>query len=312
MSEQKSESPQSSDRVVYVIPEESASSGKLSLFDLWHIIWKSKLTVLAVAAIFAIGSVAYALKATEWYRADALLVPTDDSTNTGIGSRLGGLGGLVGFAGLNIAGNDSVESIAVLKSRDLSRTFIEDRDLLTVLLSNEWDSAAGKWKTDAPAEQPDIRDAIEIFQEAVLTVSEDPQNGLVTVSIEWTDPEIAAKWVSELVALANEQMRQRALLEAEKNIAYLRGQLESTNVATLRESIGSLLETELQKLMLANGNEEFAFRVIDAAQVPKERVSPKRAVIVILATVLGGMIASFFVFVRHAIRSGSAKASDSQ
>ena len=66
------------------------------------------------------------------------------------------------------------------------------------------------------------------------------------------------------------------------------------------------LEAELQKVMLARGNKEFAFRVIDQAQVPKTRFKPNRKLIVVLATFLGGFLAVMFVFTRHAI--GAARA----
>jgi uncharacterized protein involved in exopolysaccharide biosynthesis len=63
------------------------------------------------------------------------------------------------------------------------------------------------------------------------------------------------------------------------------------------------MESELQKLMLARGNEEFAFRVIDRAQVPNERFSPRRTLLVAMATFVGGMMAVVFILIRHALRS---------
>jgi uncharacterized protein involved in exopolysaccharide biosynthesis len=104
-------------------------------------------------------------------------------------------------------------------------------------------------------------------------------------------------------------MRQRALVDAQANVGYLREELATTNVVTLQQSIGRLLETELQKLMLARGNEEFSFKVIDFAQTPKRRSSPRRTLIVALAAVLGGMLSVFFVFVRDTIRQGGDGAS---
>jgi uncharacterized protein involved in exopolysaccharide biosynthesis len=101
----------------------------------------------------------------------------------------------------------------------------------------------------------------------------------------------------------NERLRERALQEAETNVAFLQTELGQTSVVTLQQSIGRLLESELQKLMLARGNEEFAFRVIDAASPPKERVRPKRALIAVVGTMLGGMLAVFGVFLLHAVRS---------
>ncbi len=59
----------------------------------------------------------------------------------------------------------------------------------------------------------------------------------------------------------------------------------------------------MQKLMLARGNAEFAFRVIDRAEVPKVRTKPRRTLIVVLAMVLGGMFAAFVVLSRDMIRN---------
>src|SRR5690606_2767647 len=110
---------------------------------------------------------------------------------------------------------------------------------------------------------------IRYFDDNVRSISEDDETGLVTLTVEWIDPEIAAEWANILVERLNERMRRRALLEAESNVGYLQEELAKTGVVTLQQSISRLLESELQKLMLARGNEEFAFRVIDRAQVPK-------------------------------------------
>jgi uncharacterized protein involved in exopolysaccharide biosynthesis len=55
--------------------------------------------------------------------------------------------------------------------------------------------------------------------------------------------------------------------------------------------------------MLARGNEEFAFRVIDAASPPRDRVRPKRTLIAVVGTMAGGILAIFLVFLKHAFRS---------
>jgi uncharacterized protein involved in exopolysaccharide biosynthesis len=140
-----------------------------------------------------------------------------------------------------------------------------------------------------------VRDAVKFFDENVRGVYEDARTGLVTLSVEWKDPSIAAEWANILVKRLNERMRGRALAEAEANVTFLQSEMGSTSIVSLQQSIGRLLEGELQKLMLARGNEEFAFRVIDKAEPPKRRSKPKRALLVILATVLGGVIATLAV-----------------
>ena len=278
---------------------------EISLRELWDILWRGKWIVIAVTAVFAVGSVTYALLAEEWYRAEVLLAPAEAKSTSGLGGQLGGLAAL---AGVSVGDGDSAEALAVLKSRDFARSFIEDKNLLPVFFSEQWNPATNKWLGDDPAEWPEIRDAVKYFQEKVLTASQDRQSGMVTLAVEWTDPEIAADWASTLVQRLNSRLRQGALAEAETNVAYLRSELAQTNVVTLQQSIGRLLESELQKLMLARGNEEFAFRTLDSASPPKERSRPKRSLIAIIGTMLGGILGVLLVFVRNAMRSESGDA----
>jgi len=276
-----------------------APDDEISLRELWGILWRGKWIVIALTAVFAVGSVAYALLAQEWYRAEVLLAPAEAQSTSGLGGQLGGLAAL---AGVTVGDGDSAEALAVLESRDFARSFIEDKNLLPVFFAEKWDPAAGRWLGDDPAEWPEIRDAVKYFQEKVLRASQDRQSGLVTLAVEWTDPEIAADWAGTLVQRLNSRLREGALAEAETNVAYLQSELAQTNVVTLQQSIGRLLESELQKLMLARGNEEFAFRTLDSASPPKERSRPKRSLIAIIGPMLGGILGVLLVFVRNAMR----------
>jgi uncharacterized protein involved in exopolysaccharide biosynthesis len=59
--------------------------------------------------------------------------------------------------------------------------------------------------------------------------------------------------------------------------------------------------------MLARGNDEFAFKVIDAATPPRDRVRPKRALITVVGTMAGSMSAVLLVLLLHAFRSSKAR-----
>jgi uncharacterized protein involved in exopolysaccharide biosynthesis len=234
--------------VIYVAPS-GLSPGydddRISLRELWQKLWQGKLTVFAITALFAVGSVTYALLATEIYRSEVLVTPAEDQS-------------------------------------------------MPMLL------------VDDPADAPDIRDAIKYFQENVLKVSEERTTGLVTIAVEWTDPDVAATWADVLVRRLNDRLRERALEEAEQNVAYLREEMAKSSLVTMQQSIGQLLQSELQKLMLARGNEEFAFKVVDPAIAPKQRTRPKRSIIAIIGTFLGGLVGAFVVLVAQSARSSSS------
>ncbi|MCC5888301.1 MAG: hypothetical protein JJT88_17850 [Gammaproteobacteria bacterium] len=304
-SEVQKPTPDGDERLVYVVPREALGreADEISLLDLWNILWDGKWLGIAITGVVTIAAVIYALLATEIYRAEMLLAPAEERSTQGLAGQMGGLSGLATLAGISVGGGGNAEPLAVLKSRGFLREFIEARDLMPVLFPDQWDEERGRWIVAAGDEEPDIRDGVRLLQEGVLSVSEEAGTGLVTVSVEWTDPDTAAEWANDLVARLNVRMRQRALVDAEQNVTYLQEQLAASSLVTLQQSIGRLLETELQKLMLARGNEEFAFRVLDPADAPKNRVRPNRTLIVALAMIAGGMLSLLVIFVRHAVRS---------
>lgn len=294
----------SDERLVYVMPQDVAvvhPHEEINLAVLWDIVWHGKWRIIAVTTVFALASVAFVLLATAWYRAEVLLAPAEEKTAPSIAAQFGGLASL---AGINVNGGGTAEPVAVLNSREFARAFIQDYQLLPVFFSDRWDASGNRWLGDDADEWPDIRDAVRFFHERVLRVVDDRQDGMVTVAVEWTDPEVAAEWASALVRRLNARLRERALREAEKNLAYLQGELTQTNMITLQQSIGRLLETELQKSMLARGNEEFAFRVIDPASPPKNPDWPRPLLFVAVGIVLGGFLGVFSVLLGHLLRSG--------
>lgn len=276
-----------------------AADDKISLRQTWRILRRGQRTIIAVTMVFALASIAYALLANEIFRAEVLLAPAKEQSSP-IGGQLGGLAAL---AGVTVGEGDDVVALAVLQSRKFARDFIEDLNLLPVFFEKDWDAENERWLEDDPTEVPDVRDGVKFFHEEVIEIGAARSTGLVTLAIEWTDPDIAAEWASILVRRLNDRLRETALQEAQTNVAYLQAELAKTTLVTLQASIGRLLESEMPKLMLAKGNEEFAFKIVDPAVPPKERVRPKRALIVIICTLLGGLLGVFGVLVGHSGRT---------
>jgi uncharacterized protein involved in exopolysaccharide biosynthesis len=269
----------------------SADRDEITLSELTGLLWQQKWLVLGITVLFATGSIAYAKLAQEWWRAEALLVASEQK-GSGLSGSLGALGGLAGIAGINLEGDETAEPLAMLQSKDFIAAFIDDEHLLPILFAKRWDAAAKTWLGDEK-DWPDVRDGIRMFQRRVLGVSEDPTSRLITVSVTWTDAQLATKWANMLVERLNTRMRDRALREAERNVAFLRQELARADVVTLQDSVARLLEREMQKMMLARGNPEYSFRVVDRASVPKWRASPNRIQVVLLGSLTGGITAVF-------------------
>jgi uncharacterized protein involved in exopolysaccharide biosynthesis len=285
----------------------------MNLIDIGFVVWRNKWLVIITIALCVGLAVLYVLKAEPWYRAEVLVKLAESKQAQGLLGQLGGgVGGLASLAGLDMGSNKSAEPIAVLKSRELAGAFIESQNLLPVFFKDRWDAAGNHWKSPNIKKQPDIRDGIRYFEQAVLKVQEDKKTGLITVAVEWTDAKTAASWADQLVQRVNERMRQRALAEGDSSMRYLKQELADTNIVPLQQSIGRVIETQLQQLILAKSNDEYAFRVIDHAQIPKWRDHPKSAVIVAAAFLGGGAISVFFLITRHALRRSRMARRDRQ
>lgn len=272
---------------------------EVTLRDVWRVILNGRWLIIGLAGSFAALGLAYVLIAPPWYDAEVLLAPAEErSTKDSIASQFGGL---VGLAGISIGDQDSSEAIAIIQSRDFTREFIRDFDLMPVLFADKWNPESRQWKSNNQEEWPDIRQGVRYFSEKIRRVEEDRSTRLVTLTISWKDGGLAADWANATVQRLNEAMRQRDLAEAQKNLEYLQKELGSTNVVTLQQSIGRLLDAELQKLMLARGNEEYAFRILDRAEPPQFPSRPRRVLIPILMFVLGGILGVAVVTFRHSV-----------
>lgn len=277
------------------------------LMALWNTLWQGKWLIVGITAFFTLSAVIYALTATQWYRAEVLLAPASTKSAEGLAGQLGNLGGLASLAGINVGGGNTSEPLAVLRSRDFARAFIEEQNLLPVFFASDWDAKSARWTLDDPKDWPDVRDGVKYFSEEIRGVQEDKKTGLITLSIEWKNAKVAADWANLMVDRVNDSMRARALAEAQANVNYLQHELAAASILTLQQSIGRLLDNELQKLMVARGKKEFAFRVIDRAEPPKWRVKPQRAILIILGFILGLIVSVIWVFVAQSVRRARSR-----
>lgn len=286
-------------RYVYVLPGELAAHSlahEAKLEELLSFFWSRKWTALAITMIFFAMSLGYVLIAPKWYRAEVLLAPSDTIANQHATSEQLG-GGLSAILGNSVESEKRAEALAVLESREFLGAFIKDENLMRILFPEAKEASDGSSLGDNSTHLGDVRDGVEFFRNRLLEIEEDRASGLVAVRLEWTNARLAADWLTVLIYRLNQRLRERASETAQANLAYLRSELDKTNVVPLQQAIGRLLEREMRNLMLARATVEFAFRVVDPASVAKKHVRPRFALVVGLGTVLGIGVASLVLLV---------------
>ena len=318
---------------------------EISLVDLWRVLMAQKWMIFWVTILFTLGAVGYALRAPDIYKAEAVLAPVKQENGGQMAALASQFGGLASLAGVNLGGGggSTDEAIAILQSRKFLNSFVAEEQLMPLLFEDQWDVEKKQWLEKRDEEEssvlapykkmlltmlaelkngtnnqiaeeskestPSVWDAYEKFS-AALSTSPDKKSGMVKLAIEWKDPVVAAEWANQLVVRLNKHLKQEAVQQAEKSIHYLKEQLATTSVVDMQQILYRLIEKQSNTVMLANVQDEFAFRVIDPAIVPQERSKPKRKLIVVLGGVLGMMSSIFLAFFLNFLKN--QKGSDEQ
>lgn len=107
---------------------EAARATELTVIDFFRVIRLYRWWVIAATLGCVALAVLYVLIATPLYSAKVVMIPQTAQGDGGIASRLGGLGGLMSLANIDLgSGTGKEEAIAVLMSRQFTDSFINER-----------------------------------------------------------------------------------------------------------------------------------------------------------------------------------------
>src|SRR5438874_2880366 len=265
-----------------------SSEHEVDVVALWWAVWDQKYLVIAIAAVCALIALFVGFTMTPVYRATVVVTPTNDQAL----SENSSLGGLASFAGLGLGmSGEQLERAAVLQSRHLVEEFVRKSDVFAELFAQAKKAGikdpGSTWKTT------------ERFRKTVLDIQPDKLKGTTTITVDWTDPAVAALWANEFVALANKLMRDKATADSTRNIAFLDKEIDKTSSVEIRRAMYNLIEQETKTLMLASGRMEYAFTVVDPAVAPQVRVRPWRSLILLSGVTIGLFLGCFVVYCRE-------------
>jgi uncharacterized protein involved in exopolysaccharide biosynthesis len=278
---------------------------EININELIKTFWDYKLIISSISIVSCILIVLYSLSIPNIYRSSALVMPTQ-SQGSNLSGSLSGLGGLASMAGISIpsgSSNNKDEAIAVLTSHQFLEDFIIKNDILLPLMASKgwdavknelildskiYDSKNKKWasKSNNVSSKPSIQEAVRSFRE-IYNVSENKQNGFVTISIDFYSPQIAKDWIDLIVKNINETMRVQAVSMATSSLNYLNDQMNMTNISEIKIVLSELAKSETQKIMLSKSSPEYMFKTIDKAYAPEIKISPRRSIICIIGALVG-------------------------
>ncbi len=180
---------------------------EINLLELWTVIWRRKLILIALFTISVVITMVVSLKMPKYFRSETVIISS--------GSEAGGLGAAlstVPFAGV-LAGATGIQTPAdklmvILKSRSIAESVIRKYDLIKTLYDKEWDLAKGSWKD--PDKHPLMEDAVKKLTTSVMKFNKSKE-GAITVSAEWKNPQLAADIANYYVAALSSFLSEKAI-----------------------------------------------------------------------------------------------------
>ena len=283
---------------------------EIDLREILKVIWNEKKQIFKVTLFFTSVSLVFSLLLTNYYKSESLLYARSSSQNQSMISQYSGLASLAGIS-LPSSGEDKVqEVIEIIKSRRFVKHLITFEGVLPSIISpksfdkqtgnlnfdeDEYDIEKGQWII----EQPTYIEAHEIYKNNLVNISQNKATGFITIEVEHISPVFAKEFLDLIIREANELQRTRDMENSSDAIKYLKTEFSKTSLVEMKDSISSMLESQLETQMLTQINEDYILVEIDPPFVSEKKSRPSRALIIIIGTILGGILSSLSVLVRY-------------
>lgn len=280
--------------------------------DLYQIsiwLWAQKNILILFSTIAAIISIVIALSLPNYYISEATLMPKDTQLNVSLtggggmgGFDFGGLSSLVGLGGTT--DNDPNVTLAkeLLVSQKFLVDFVKKYDYTPELIQAvDWQNGEIQYSSDGYNKELDEMEwepsDTDIYKAFLLsfTINHDRLTKYTKVGFEHFSPPLANELLNNLIREVNLHVRSREVSRAQKSIVFLDEQLKQTQMRDLNVLLSKLKENNLKTLMLAEIDEYFILDVVDPPSLPTEKSKPYRALIVVLGTFFGFLIAIFIL-----------------
>ena len=290
---------------------------EIDLRELFYIVWKGKIQIILITFVIAICSIFYSLSLTNYYSSESILTVRDSSNS----SALSQYSGIASLAGVNLPtlsdSNSVINVIEGIKSRDFVKHLMTFENVLPSLMaaksydsetqelyfdSEIYDAKTKTWTREAiknKGPQPSYLETHKKYLNEILSISQDLKTGLVYIRIEHISPIFAKDFLTLIIKEANTMNRKKDIDTSSKALSYLKIELSQTPKVEIKKTINNLIETQLQKQMMANIHDEYSLISLEPPFIPEERSKPSRSLIVILSTLIGGVLSVVFVLFRH-------------
>jgi len=305
----------------------------ISLWEIMAIIKKQIKLILTVPTILCTLAIIYVLWiANPVYTSSATIIPANSE---GSMNKMAGLASQFGISVPGGGGGTKMVYPEIIKSRTLAKKMLHKKFDTVEFGPNQSLLRLMTYRDEEPEFGPDTLEQMGLlaFIESV-TVSEDIKTSIVTVSVDASEPKLAADITTALIDELDIHQKKFNTEQAAKKRIFIEERIKEVNVDLMRaeESLKdfrlqnrnyagspSLLleferlmrETEVQKQLYITLKQEFEMAqieeveesdilyVLDKPEIPLARSKPKRKLVVVLAGFLGLGLGTMGAFMKN-------------
>ncbi len=303
---------------------------EISLVELLDTVWSGRKLIFGVTFLFAVTSIIFSLMLSNKYTASVTILPDTDAKGVG---QLAQFAGLASMAGISLGGVSEIELYpAIIGSESVLRDVI-----YAPYVTEKFGKPLNLiqfWEIEGETEDESYELALKKLRESAINVSVARDTRLVTLSVETEEPKLSTEIANSIAGRLDSYMVTQRRTKASEQRQWIEQRLQEveTALASSEESMkdfrernrriidspqlileeGRLMrELEMNNAMFIELKKQYeavkiqeirdmpVVQVLDYARVPVEKSGPRRSMIVIIATAIGGFISLGLVFVRN-------------
>ena len=287
------------------------AADEINVKEVFFALWSSKILIILMVAIFAVGSVIYSLSIPNKFTSSSLLKMSDNNSQPSSNSSMDMIGSI---AGLNLTAAGSSKSslvIETIESRDFLKHLLTfDKVLPSIVAIQSYDKETGELIfndsiydqknntfTSDPEKRPTFHKTYVTYNN-MINVST-TNTGYIYLSVTHLSPKFAYELLNLIISEVNSLSRTRILQESKDSLNFLYNRLIETNEIEIRNSINNIIGSELRRQMLAEVKKNYLINPLDKPFFPEMKSSPNRARICILGTILGFFLSILVSLVKY-------------
>jgi len=298
------------------VTDSSTIDDEIDLKEVFLVLWEGKYLIGALTSVAAVLSVIIALQLPNIYTSVSVLVPKGDGSGAGqLARSYGGIAALAGVALPSGGSGDAQLAKQAISSETFIEVYLMDEILVEMMAVKSWNASTNVLEIDPDIydvhkniwvrdvsfpflPKPHIDEVMKVYSGHVQ-VSEDKETGALSLMVKHLSPSIAQKWNYLIIEKVNDFLRTRKISDADAAIAFLTEQRATNQLVKMDDVFSSLIEEQTKAKMLASVHQNYLFDVIQAPTRPIFKSEPSRALICVLGTLLGGLLATILCLLDH-------------